>query len=178
MRVAVGALLVCLALIVAARVSVPLPGSVAPFTLQTLAVVLAAPLAGIRSGTLGILAYLVVGALGVPVFAGGAAGLEVLTGPTAGFLVAFVLVAPATGVVRRVVGRASTARWFGIFLLTHLAVLVIGFGWLLATGAGLSVLGSAPALLPGLLLKSMLAAGIVHFVLPPPLRARASDAAS
>jgi biotin transport system substrate-specific component len=175
-RIVVGALLTTLAIAVAACIAVPLPGGVAPFTLQTLAVLLATPLAGLRSGTLGVALYLLAGAAGAPVFADGRGGLDVFAGPTAGFLVAFLLVAPTTGLVRRVVGRASTARWFAVFLAAHAAVLVIGFGWLLAAGAGLGVFSGLPPLLPGLVLKSMLAAAVVHFVLPAPVRARDRDA--
>ena len=56
-----------------------------PITLQTLGVLLAGAILGARKGTLAVLLYLAVGLVGVPVFAGGAAGGGALFGPTGGF---------------------------------------------------------------------------------------------
>lgn len=68
-----------------------------PMTLQTLAVVLVGLTAGSRLGAGAVLAYLAQGAVGLPVFAGGAAGAAFLVGPTAGFLWGFVALAFVAG---------------------------------------------------------------------------------
>lgn len=70
-----------------------------PITLQTFAVLLAGALLGPRRGFLAVCLYLVVGAAGLPVFSGGAGGLAVLQGPTAGYLVGFPLAAAMCGLL-------------------------------------------------------------------------------
>lgn len=62
-----------------------------PFTLQTLGVFLAAGILGGKRGTLTVLIYILLGAIGVPVFAGFSAGITALVGPTGGYIVGFLL---------------------------------------------------------------------------------------
>ena len=62
-----------------------------PITLQTLGVLLAGASLGPKKGPLAVLLYLALGAIGLPVFAGGSAGVGVVFGPTGGFLFGFVL---------------------------------------------------------------------------------------
>ncbi len=73
---------------VCAFISIPAP---VPFTLQTLGIFLAAFLLGKRNGTLSVLCYLLLGAVGVPVFSGFRGGLSALLGPTGGFIFSFPL---------------------------------------------------------------------------------------
>ena len=61
-----------------------------PFTLQTFAVFLAVALLGGRRGTLAILVYILLGAIGIPVFAGFSGGLGTLLGTTGGYILGFV----------------------------------------------------------------------------------------
>lgn len=70
---------------------------VVPITLQTLGVLLAGAILGPRKGPLAVLLYLLVGLIGVPIFAGGSAGPAAFLGPTGGFLVGFVLAAWIAG---------------------------------------------------------------------------------
>src|SRR5690625_2497146 len=72
-----------------AQVSIPMPLGV-PITGQTLAIGLAATILGSRFGTLSVLLYLIIGGIGVPVFAQLSGGLGVIVGPTGGFLVGFI----------------------------------------------------------------------------------------
>ena len=60
-----------------------------PITGQTFAVLLTGALLGSRLGAAAVIAYLIEGAIGLPFFAGGGAGLVRFLGPTAGYLVAF-----------------------------------------------------------------------------------------
>jgi biotin transport system substrate-specific component len=78
---------------------VRIPGSAVPVTMQTLVVSLAGVLLGARLGALSQATYLLAGALGAPVFSGGAAGFAWLLGPTGGFLLAFPLAAAVTGLL-------------------------------------------------------------------------------
>lgn len=88
------------ALIAAVTVWMPginVAGSSVPITLQTLAIGLAAMVLGPWRGMLATLLYLAVGLAGIPVFAGGSAGLGVLGRPSAGFLIAFPIYALCCG---------------------------------------------------------------------------------
>ena len=71
-----------------AYIIIPLPP--VPITLQTLFAGLAGALLGARLGALSQVIYLLIGIMGLPVFAGGKAGLGVLFGPTGGYLIGFV----------------------------------------------------------------------------------------
>ena len=81
---------------VAARLAVPLPGTVVPFTLQVAAVMLTGVLLGSRGGAASQVLYLAVGMAGVPVFAAGG-GAAYLFGPTGGYLLAFPVAAAVAG---------------------------------------------------------------------------------
>lgn len=106
-----------------------------PFTLQTLGVALAALVLGPWRGAAAVLLYLVVGAAGLPVFAGGKAGLGVMLGVTGGYLLSFVLSSVLVGLVAKWALRrglsALTAVWFflGCLAARYLVILPIGVGW-------------------------------------------------
>lgn len=78
----------------AARASVGWP---VPMTLQGLAILVVGFTYGARLGTVTLLTYLAQGAAGLPVFAGGGAGLAYMMGPTGGFLLGFVAMAFIAG---------------------------------------------------------------------------------
>ncbi len=93
--VVLGALLVA----GAAQVSVPLPGTPVPMTLQPMAVLLVAGLLGPQLGALSMILYLAMGAAGLPVFTPTVplVGVARLFGPTGGYLLAYPVAAWATG---------------------------------------------------------------------------------
>ncbi|AFZ67256.1 biotin transporter BioY [Deinococcus peraridilitoris] len=143
-----------------ARIEVPLWP--VPVTLQTLAVLLAGAALGSRRGLLAVLAYLGAGALGLPVLAGGAAGLTKLLGPTGGYLLGFAVAAYTVGWLverfaldRRVLGAA------GAMLLGNVVIYALGLMWLGRvtglSGQALLNAGLTPFLL-GDALKLLLAA--------------------
>ncbi|HYO19352.1 MAG TPA: biotin transporter BioY [Dermatophilaceae bacterium] len=72
-------------------------GSPVPITLQTLGVMLAGSILGWKRGALSVVVLLVLVALGFPLLAGGRGGLGVFGGPTAGFLIGWVVGAALTG---------------------------------------------------------------------------------
>jgi len=78
-----------------AQVSVPFYP--VPLTMQTFAIILIGLTYGCRLGGITVALYLVEGAIGLPVFAGGKGGMIVLMGPTAGYLYGFFLAALACG---------------------------------------------------------------------------------
>ena len=76
------------------------PGPV-PFTMQTMAVVTVATLLGPGKGCAAVFVYLLLGAVGVPVFHGFQGGAQVIAGPTGGYLVGFLFTALLTGFLTR-----------------------------------------------------------------------------
>ena len=79
-------------------ISFPFASGIA-VTLQTFAVILAAALLGWKRGTLSVLIYIALGAVGVPVFSGFRGGLSVLGGVTGGYIVGFIFTALLVGIV-------------------------------------------------------------------------------
>jgi biotin transport system substrate-specific component len=88
--------------------AIPTGGAV-PITLQTFGVVLTGLVLGPRRGTLALLLYVAVGLAGLPVFSGGAGGLGVLGGASAGYLLAFPAAAAIAGGLGLLARRARPA---------------------------------------------------------------------
>jgi len=86
-------------LIASSYIQIPLPFSPVPITAQTMAVLACGLFLGPVAGALTVLAYLIEGAAGLPVFAGGGAGLARIFGPTGGYLAGFVFGAYFVGLV-------------------------------------------------------------------------------
>lgn len=159
LAVGLGALLVALA----AQVTVPVPFSPVPMTLQPLAVLVVGGLLGAAGGLAALVLYLMLGIVGLPVFAGGASGALHLIGPTGGYLLAFPISAAVTGALAGWRGEASVLR---VLLACAAGMVIIHLGGL----AQLSILGGDPALafrvgfvpfLTGDLLKIGLAAALI-----------------
>lgn len=83
---------------------ISIPAAV-PFTLQTFAVFLVTGLLGLKCGTLSVVVYLLLGAVGLPVFTGFKGGLSALLGVTGGYLLGFVFTALAVGLITRFFGK-------------------------------------------------------------------------
>ncbi|EKF50499.1 biotin transporter BioY [Lactococcus garvieae] len=150
------------AAIVAVLSPLAIPVGIVPITLQTLAIGLIATLLQPRESFFALLTYLVLGAAGLPVFAGGASGMGALFGPTGGFLFSFILVAPLLSYF-----LLKTERKFISILLTNLGaqflILVLGTIWLkffigASWGTAFSV-GFLPFIL-GAIIKAVIIAGV------------------
>jgi biotin transport system substrate-specific component len=83
-------------IVVCAQISVPLPGGV-PFTLQTFAVALAGVVLGAKKGTMAVVVYILLGAVGAPVFTNFGGGFHRLIGPWGGYLLSFPLLTFVAG---------------------------------------------------------------------------------
>jgi biotin transport system substrate-specific component len=124
--VTAGSLLVALF----AQIQIFLPFTPVPITGQTFAVLLVGAALGGRRAAASLLLYLLEGAMGLPVFAGGSAGLLRLAGPTGGYLVGFL---PAAYLVGLLAERGLDRRWYSalpVFLLGQLVLYTIGVIWL------------------------------------------------
>ncbi len=144
-----------------AHLSVPLPFTVVPLTLQPFAVLLVGLLLGPTLGFAALALYLVEGAAGLPVFTPhGLGGVAQLLGPTGGFLFSYPLAAAAAGALTRR-GRFLSAVLAG----TAAAALIYAFGatwfahWHHTPAQATFALAVAP-FLPGEAVKILAAAGI------------------
>ena len=110
--------------IVGAQIAIPI-GQV-PITLQIFFVLLSGLVLGARFGFLSQALYLLMGAMGLPVFAGLTGGFAYIYGPTGGYLIAFPVAAFLVGWISK--KRGSTLRNL-VASLAGIAVIYI-FGWL------------------------------------------------
>lgn len=158
-------------------------GGLVPITLQTFAVMLSGAVLGARRGFLAVLLYLAVGAIGLPVFSGGSAGLAPFAGPTVGYLVGFPLAALLTGfIVERLPRRKIAASIPLIFVAGFVSSLVfihplgaLGLAWRGGMSIGDAFLFDL-AFIPGDIVKNILMALVataVHRAFPALLPRRA-----
>ena len=113
-----------------ARITVPLPFTPIPLTVQNFGVLLVGLLLGSRRGFAALALYLAEGAMGMPVFnPTGPGGIAQLLGPTGGFLLAYPVVALLAGYVMEH-GRKSFARAALGGLLGEVVLFIVGLSWL------------------------------------------------
>lgn len=144
-----------------------------PVTMQTFAVTLVGALYGWRLGGLTIVAWLVEGALGLPVLAGGASGLVHFAGPTGGYLFAFPIAGMVTGyLAERGWNGHRIAFAFLAMLAGNALCLLLGAAWLsLMIGVGAAIAAGVLPFLVGAVLKSALAAALLKALARGPKRA-------
>jgi biotin transport system substrate-specific component len=106
---------------IGAWIVIPLPFTEVPVTLQVFFVLLAGALLGPLFGALSQIIYLLLGILGLPVFAGGASGIGVIAGPTGGYLIGFILAAFFIGLLIQFLGR----KFYWYLLAMLLGILII-----------------------------------------------------
>lgn len=131
-----------------------------PMTMQTFAVTLVGALYGWRLGAITILAWLLQGAMGLPVLAGGTGGIAYFAGPTGGYLLAFPFAGALTGwLAERGWNGHRVGFAFIAMLLGNALCLALGAGWLsLIVGAEKAIaVGVLPFVL-GAIVKSALGA--------------------
>ena len=78
-----------------------------PFTLQTFGVFIAAGVLGGKRGTLSVLVFILLGAVGIPVFANFSGGIGVLVGPTGGYIIGFLFSALVMWAMEKLPGKKS-----------------------------------------------------------------------
>jgi biotin transport system substrate-specific component len=145
----------------AAQARIPLPFTPVPITLQVAMVLLSGGLLGSRLGAASQAGYVLLGACGLPVFAGGNAGLAALAGPTAGYLLGFVAGAFVFGwLLER--GRDGLAFTFAAAMAAVACIYLPGWLWLAVWMSGGHPLRVLPA---------AFAAGIAPFVAPDVVKA-------
>ena len=147
---------------VLAPISVPLAGEV-PISLATFAVLLSGILLGAKFGAISQLVYVLLGSVGVPVFAGWTGGIGITLGVTGGYIIGYILMAFVAGLLYHRFGRdASGVRKYAVMfvsmVLATAALYILGTAWFMAQ-TGMTLAASLAAcvipFLPGDLIKIM-----------------------
>src|SRR5215469_11410726 len=113
-----------------ARITLPLPGTPVPLTLQNFGVLVVGLLLGPRRAFLAMVLYLAEGAAGLPVFNfAGLGGIRQLFGPTGGYLMAYPFVAGLAGFLFDR-GRKSFAHAAFAGIAAEVLLFAIGLSWL------------------------------------------------
>jgi biotin transport system substrate-specific component len=165
-RVRDAALVLGAALLTAAcaQISIPIPGDPVPITGQTFAVLLTGAALGANRGALGQLTYVSLGLVGLPFYADGESGWDVVWGATGGYLVGFIIAAYVIGKMAEARLDRSPLKALPLFTIGSLIIFAIGVPWL-AVSADISLakaidLGFVP-FIPGGIIKALLAAGLL-----------------
>lgn len=106
---------------------ISIPASI-PFTLQTMGVFTTVGLLGGKRGTLTILTYILLGAIGIPVFAGLTGGVSVLLGTTGGYIIGFLLSALLMWGIETIMGRNQIVLAFSM-IAGLIVCYVFGTAW-------------------------------------------------
>ncbi len=151
-----------IAALMAASALVSIPVGPVPVTLQVMVVVLAALVLQPSGAFAAMAAYVLLGAIGLPVFAGAQGGLGVLAGPTGGFLLGFVLGAPLGAWARTVAETRLKAPGADVLAAACVIVSAYAAGW------------PQLALVTGMSAAKAFAAGVAPFVLWDAIKAAAA----
>lgn len=103
---------------------IPLPFTPVPITLQTLMVLLSGAMLGPYYGALSMIIYLMLGAIGLPVFAGGSSGVAALLGPTGGYLFSYPVAAFVIGYMLKKKKLNVFVRYFSFAVIFLLVAIV------------------------------------------------------
>lgn len=158
------ALIVGFALLTAlcAQIRIPLGFTPVPITGQTFAVLLSGAVLGSRMGAASQLIYVLMGAAGLPFYAGGTGGWEHASGATMGYLLGFIAAAYAVGYLAEQRQDRRFATSIGAFLTGNLVIYALGVPWLMYSLSWDLAEGVARGLAPFIIgdtIKIMLAAG-------------------
>lgn len=144
----------------AAQIKIPLGFTPVPIAGSTFAVLLSGVVLGSRAGAASQLLYVLLGAIGFPVFAGGTSGWDVLSGPTVGYLVGYVVAAAVMGRMAEIRADRRVRTAIPAFLVGSAIIYVCGtVGLMVVLGVNLAEafrLGVSP-FIAGDILKAVLA---------------------
>ena len=114
-----------------APISIPLPFTPIPLAIAPQVVLLLSVLLGSQRATLAVIAYLLQGAIGLPVFAaGGVQGILRLVGPTGGYLLGYILAAFVTGLICEKMKKRSQGKVFGAMIAGNSIIFLCGLAHL------------------------------------------------
>ena len=145
-------------LVACSKIYIPLEP--VPITMQTVGVMLVGFLHGMRIGITAIFSYIILGFIGVPVFATAAAGPAVLLGPTGGYIFGFALCIYIMNKLRDKFGLQTIIAIFSIGVIGNIGIFVVGISWLAIYLGSLNqaiLTGFVPFIIPGLAKVGILA---------------------
>ena len=104
--------------------SITLPFTPVPISFTNLVIYFAVMVIGMKRGTISYLVYLLIGAVGLPVFSGFSGGLAKLAGPTGGYLVGFIFLALISGFfVEKILREHSDgSNWYGTWNSSNICI--------------------------------------------------------
>jgi len=137
---------------VSAQIIIPLPP--VPITLQTFAISFAGVALGAKRGTLAALIYILLGAVGLPIFAGFGGGIGHIAGPSGGFIMSFPLMALAAGFYR------YSHIWLVVGVLVNYLCGMLYFAWVTNNSLTVAFTLTILRFIPGDIVKIALA-GII-----------------
>jgi biotin transport system substrate-specific component len=147
-----------------AQISFYLPGNPVPVTGQTFAVLLTGAALGANRGAAAMLLYVLIGMVGLPVYADGKHGMDVITGASGGYLVGFLAASWVVGRLAEQRMDRTPVRALPLFLLGSAIIYGIGVPWL-AVSAGQpldwALSNGFVDFIPGDLVKAAVAAGLL-----------------
>lgn len=166
---------------IGAFISIPL-GEV-PITLQTLFVILSGLILGPKLGTLSQIIYIILGLVGVPIFAGFSGGLQTVMKPSFGFIIGFIFAAYIVGKIAHSKNGASTKNIWIASLVGSIVIYLFGLPYMyymlnivMAKGLSFDAIMKMGCLLflPGDLLKFIVASIVAIKTIPILNKARLS----
>ncbi|HVJ49699.1 biotin transporter BioY [Desulfitobacterium sp.] len=155
-------------IVIGGYISFPIPLSPVPIVLADFFTMLAGLFLGASWGGASVGLFLFLGALGLPVFAGGKAGLVVLFGPTGGFLFGYLIGALVIGLISGK-GKSSFIKDLAALIVGNIILYGIGVPWLklalkLSWEKALA-LGLLP-FIPGMIIKIIVALALIKTLRP------------
>ena len=155
-------------IIIGGYISIPIPVGPVPIAMADFFVMLAGLFLGWKHGLACVALFLTLGVLGMPVFAGGGAGLAVLVGPTGGYLFGYLLLVASVGFISGMM-KPSLAAYLIALIIGNVLLYIAGVFWLrvvlgLSWQAALAV-GFMPFVI-GIVIKIAVAVVVAHVFLP------------
>lgn len=143
---------------VLAQISIPLP--YVALTLQTFAIPLAGIVLGAKKGTIATLVYVLLGAAGVPVFAGFSGGLDIVLGLRGGFILSFPLMAYTAGIGAAKANKIWLFLWLTIGAVINYLCGTIMFSLMMPCDLSKAVTFCVIPFIPTAIIKIILAGGV------------------
>jgi biotin transport system substrate-specific component len=150
-----------LLIIATTRISIPLPFTPVPITGQTFGVLLVGGALGFRRGLASIALYILIGSIGLPVFAESKGGISIVLGATGGYIVGFLIAGSLVGRLAELGWDRNIVGALGAMAIGNVVIYVVGVPWLMAVAHFDLPTGIAKGLTPFLIgdaIKLILAA--------------------
>ena len=154
-----------LATAAAAQVTIPLWFTPVPVSGSTFMVLISGAVLGMRAGAASQLLYVVLGAVGLPFYAGGESGWTVATGATGGYLVGFIIAAALVGYLAERGQDRTVASAIPAMLAGNIAIYLLGIPWLMHVAGWNLGQGIAGGLTP-FILGDLVKIGLASLALP------------